>query len=118
MDRPSNNPTLHRADYVSLKEYVDRRIDALCLVIDKSEQVMNARMDGLNEFRSAMSDQASRFVQRDEYRVAHKALEDASQECRDFMAEHRGKASQSSVLYLGAIALAGLIISLIGIFVK
>lgn len=34
------------------------------------------RLDGMNEFRATLADQAASFVNRDEYNVAHKAISD------------------------------------------
>jgi hypothetical protein len=107
-----------REGYVPLKEYVDLRFDSVCCAIDKSEQLLQARMDGLNEFRSAMSDQSARHVTRDEYAVAHRALEADVRRFDAFMNVHQGKASQGSMLIALAIGLAGLLLSIARLVMK
>jgi hypothetical protein len=114
----TNNPTLHRTDGVALKDYVDTRFEAVCKDIEKSETALNKRLEGMNEFRDTLKDQAGQFLTRAEFDIAHKVLIDDMRECRDFMAKHQGKASQTALLYTAALAMAGLVIGLIEAFVK
>lgn len=112
------NSVMRRADWVSLKEYVDARLEAVCHVIDKSEQVLQARMDGLNEFRGTLADQQVKFLTKEEYRARSDALEKDSVTFKEFMAEHRGKASQGSMVFTAAIAIVALIVGIIRLIIK
>jgi hypothetical protein len=72
--------------YVELREYVDVRIreltryydsqlDTLRLATDKAERQLSTRLEGMNEIRDAMKDQASLFVTRGELELRVKSLE-------------------------------------------
>jgi len=59
---------------VSLKEYVDTRFNALELSLDKANQVLNARLETMNEFRGQMKDQTATFITRVEFEAKHDSL--------------------------------------------
>ena len=105
-----------RGGWVPLKEYVDSRFDAICNEISKSERVLSVRLESMNEFRKAMTDQQAQFVTKEEYRLAHKPIEDAMVEFRDFSARHQGKASQNQLLFVSIISVIGMILGLIHLF--
>lgn len=43
--------------------------------LTKAETSLEKRLEGMNEFRAALTEQASRFISRDEYFQAHKTSE-------------------------------------------
>ena len=51
--------------------------------IDKADQATEKRFEGVNEFRSALSDQATRFVTNDQLHAMGDKLESASQRNRE-----------------------------------
>jgi alkylhydroperoxidase/carboxymuconolactone decarboxylase family protein YurZ len=72
---------------IPLKEFLEQRIDdlqssvndkltALDSAREKAEQQMNKRLEGMNEFRETLSDQAARLMPRTEYDFAHKSLDE------------------------------------------
>ena len=72
---------------VGLKEYVDMRFsesdkakdNALHSIEEarkEAQTAMEKRLEGMNEFRDQLRDQASRFITREEYTIGHKPLED------------------------------------------
>ena len=105
-----------RGGWVPLKEYVDTRFDSICNEITKGEKVLSVRLEAMNEFRQAMLDQQQKYVTREEYRLAHKPLEDTMVEFREFAATHRGKASQNQLLFVSIISVIGMILGLIHLF--
>ncbi len=60
-------------DTVSMKEYVDERLDAQQKAVDKAEQQLRERLAGMNEFRDTLRDQAGKFVTRDEITLLREA---------------------------------------------
>jgi hypothetical protein len=52
---------------VSLKEYVESRLIDLEKSIKLANTELNRRLEGMNEFRSQLKDQASSFITRPEY---------------------------------------------------
>lgn len=61
---------------VSLKDYTDQRFADNERAIDKAAAAVDKRLDGMNEFRDQLRDQASTFLPRTEYQVHHEALMD------------------------------------------
>ena len=138
---------------VSLKEYVDTRIEdlttrCLCKISDMEKAVvvataqMDRRLEGMNEFRNQLKDQAGTFVYRPEYTAAHLRLAEDVQGLRlgqsNFVTrvEHQaihdrvdadirslqltranieGKASMTSVFIAYGISVVSLIVAIIGL---
>jgi len=140
---------------ISLKDYVDVRYNSLDSKVDNNQKVsedkiaiatdvLNSRLERMNEFRDALTDQARNFFTRPEHdlwrqkvesdfiNVAKKSHDD---DCRiedllnsktkeingkidafeKFKTMMEAKASQGSVLIAYAIGIFGLIISLVSI---
>lgn len=108
------NPVMRNSDVVSLRDYIDLRFNELQRAVDKAESTMNLRLTGMNEFRDALKDQASRFITRADLGSVEKEI--ASLRRLADIAE--GKASQNSVIGAYAISIIGLIIAIIKAFAK
>ena len=97
---------------VSLREYIDSRINAIeratALALDANEK----RLDGMNEFRATLKDQAMMFVPRSEF----KTLQEDVQGLKETRAEMAGKASQQSVLYSYFMAAFAIIVSVVTLY--
>lgn len=98
---------------VSLRDYVDARFNAICKEMEKSDQVLDARLEKMNEFRNTLQDQTLKFMTKEEYRLAHKPVEDDVKELRDFMAKQRGAATQSQVYVAYALGLLSIIVGVL-----
>lgn len=61
---------------VSLKEYFDRRFTDAETALDKASVAVDRRLEGMNEFREQLTNQATTFLPRNEYQVQHDALID------------------------------------------
>lgn len=103
---------------VSLREYLEVRLKALEDKVNKSETVLGIRLDSMNEFRGALSDQLRTFMPRTEYMARHEKLEQDIQLLREFKATIDSKASQSSLLIAYAISLISLIVGIWGLIEK
>lgn len=113
---------------ISIKEYLDRRLEdlekRLCdrfemqnTALDKAEQRMNERLEGMNEFRDAMKDQASTYVTEDIYSARHEALRESINDLKLSRAELKGKANQNAVVIAYIITAISIILSLINMFI-
>jgi hypothetical protein len=51
---------------VALKEYFEARLTAIAEATKVAQQSMDKRLDGMNEFRKALTDQAANMVTRTE----------------------------------------------------
>ena len=103
------------SESVSLKEHFEARIAALEKATEVASGAMDRRLDGMNEFRDTLRDQASRFVTREEMEVKLGVLMDAISELKDYKAHMEGRASMSSVYVSYAIALLGIVLSVISL---
>jgi hypothetical protein len=115
---PDKNGFLHRNDGVALKDYVDTRVDSLKELIVSSDKALCSRLEGMNEFRQAMMDQQEKFITKEEYRLAHKPIEDAMIEFREFAARHQGKASTGQLWFVSIISVIGVLLGVLHLFTK
>ena len=51
---------------ISLKEFILTKIESIELATKIAREVVDHRLEGMNEFREALKDQSSKFVTRDE----------------------------------------------------
>ena len=110
-------PSSPAAD-VTLKEQIDTRITALEKATEIAANAMERRLEGMNEFRDQLKDQASRFVTRDEMDIQVGVNREAISDLRTFKDRLEGKASAQSVYIAYAFALVSLVLSVIGLLVK
>lgn len=72
---------------ISLREYIDDKVNALSTrqddqrrftdrAVEKAEAALGKRLDGMNEFRDALRDQAARMVTRTEFDALKDRLAD------------------------------------------
>ena len=100
---------------VSLKEHFEARIAALEKATEVASGAMDRRLDGMNEFRDTLRDQASRFVTREELDIKIGVVVEAISELKMYKAQMEGRASVSSVYVSYAIALLGIVLSVISL---
>lgn len=98
-------------------EVVDTQISAIEKATILAAGTMDKRLDGMNEFRSALKDAQNTFLTVDEYtRMHEKVLEDVKV-LREDKARAEGKASIESVNQVRSIADRGNLIGFFGILV-
>jgi ElaB/YqjD/DUF883 family membrane-anchored ribosome-binding protein len=61
---------------VTLREYVESRLDALALAVRKAEEATDKRFSAVNEMRAMVTDAARNYLPRSEYDASHQALSD------------------------------------------
>ena len=106
------------ADGVSLKEYFDTRLGAVERATDLAAHTLEKRLESMNEFRSTLKDQASKFVTRDELCIQLRPILEELKELKSYKDQAVGKASQASVTTATGLALVGLIIGLVSLVSK
>ena len=94
---------------VSLKEYVDTRLDDVERARNIAHSALELRLEGMNQFRAALTDQAKTFINRDE----HDTLCERIAELERHRARLEGR---SSVTVL--VAVASLIVSVLALLEK
>lgn len=88
------------SESISLKEYIDRRFNENDKQTEQLRQSMDKRLDGMNEFRDALKDQASRFITQDKVETMFKQV-----------------ASQNSVNITRLLTIVAIIVSIISVIV-
>lgn len=89
------------------------RLEEQLISIDKAltlaREQLETRLEGMNEFRQSLKDQATQFVTKAE----HRFILDDIRELRESRAELRGKASQASVYIAWLLAVVSIFINLL-----
>ena|SRR3990172_6160168 len=97
-----------------LEVLIGARFDAAQSAVDKAERSMNSRLEGMNEFRDTLKDQASKFITEERL----KPIESAVDKLRISEATLAGKASQTALLFTLFVSVVGLVIGIIEFFSK
>jgi hypothetical protein len=101
-----------------LKNYMDIRFNSIDKATILSNESLDARLEGMNEFRNSMKDQASSFITRQEFSICIERLGEDVKLLREINAKSEGKASQNSVNIAYVIAFVGIIIGICGLLIK
>ena len=96
------------------KDSMERRMLDAEKAVESARVSMEKRLDGMNEFRDTLQDQAARFITRTEHEQVQHDINDLKQS----RAELAGKASQQSVNIAQAMAAASLLAFLLDIAVR
>jgi len=102
-------------EVVTLKEYVDAKIDAINESTKLATQTLNERLAGMNEFRAALKDKDMMTVTRDELKALMDKVHGDIGMLREWKATLEGKASQQSVNIATILSIAGLLIALVAL---
>jgi hypothetical protein len=115
MEEKDNN---RNKSVVSWRDYVDTRILALEQATNLAAKTLEKRLEGMNEFREALKNQASLFITRSEMELEIEKMEKDIRVLRESKANLEGKASQISVVIALAISILGLFVGIIGLIYK
>ncbi len=102
-------------DSISLREYFDAKILSQEKAIALAYQSMEKRLEGMNEFRDTLRDQASRFVTRVELDAQIEKIEANLRPLELSKANLEGKASQTAFYIAIFFSVAGLILGIINL---
>ena len=102
---------------VSLKEFIEVRLDASQHALELARELMEVRLEGLNHLRNQVLTKAEYDSAHHALAVKHdsdvKMIQASISDLREWKAEQKGKASQTSVYLAYCISILGLIISLV-----
>jgi lysyl-tRNA synthetase class I len=102
-----------KADVISLKEYVDVRIKQIEKSTELTHQAIDKRLEGMNEFRDALKDQAAGFFTRKEHELYKEKIDAELKTLQKFQTEMQTKANQSSVNITLGISIIGIILGMV-----
>lgn len=100
---------------VSMKEYFDSRLAAIEKQIATSNHVLDIRLEGMNEFRQSMQDQANTYLTMKEHNAWREKIESELQALRDFKTTIDAKADQKTVTIGFILSLLAFVTGVIGI---
>jgi hypothetical protein len=114
---------------VTLKEYFDTRLSGMEKRLDEHMKAMEKatdlayknveiRLAGMNAFRTQLMSQAAQFATHDELAACKDREDSELRVLREWKAELKGAAKQTSLDTVRWIALVGLILSVIGIVIR
>lgn len=123
-------------DYISLKEYLEHKIDAVeklnqktfemnNLAIKKAEDAMNLRLESMNEFRASLKDQQSVFATKAEFHSHVTSNETAIDDLKKQVAKIQTslevtatKAGMPMVYIIGLGSVVSLVLGIINLMAK
>ena len=130
LEHALGNPgRLTTSEAVTLREFIEAKLAANERAVELAARSMEKRLDGMNEFRDTLRDQAARFVTREEVALQLARLTDFTAAERAAIKEQLaglqtfkdrldGKASASAV-YIGyALSILGLVLAVAGLLLR
>lgn len=103
---------------VSLREHFDLQVSSLEKATVLAAHSMEKRLEGMNEFREQLKDQASRFIVREEFTVVVENIQKDLRSLLHSKALIEGKASRNSVVIVLGLSLLGIIIAAFGFLLE
>jgi len=101
-------------DKVSLLYHLEARLEAMEKAVGMANKALDIRLEHMNEFRDQIERERKEYVRRIEFDMEARKVRDLELS----RAELAGKASQASVNVALIMAIAGLIVGALGIFLK
>ena len=95
------------AHRVSLREYIEARLNMIELNTAQAAASLDKRLDAMNEIRESLRDQSAKFLPRAEYHIQHEALATSLKT----MELNRAKDDGKMVVIAALVAFAASIIS-------
>lgn len=112
-EKTEKNPVMRSSDGICIRDYVDIRFKEAQRAIDKAEKMMNNRLEGMNEFREQLNQQATTFVPRGEMTIINDKLMEDIRILQSKVDRAEGKASANAVFLTALIAGASLILGIL-----
>jgi hypothetical protein len=114
---------------VPLKEHLEARVAALERAVDMNiawlektrigdREILEKRLDSMNEFRDALRDQSGTMFTRVEHEAYQKTVEADLRGLRGFQSTLEGKASQANLNVTFILALAAVVVSVTNLILR
>ena len=103
---------------VSLRTYFDSKFEALDRANIVAYASMEKRLEGMNEFRDTLRDQAARFITRTELDTVKERIDADIRVLREYKSLLEGKASQTSVNFAMIMSAMSLLVGIASIIIK
>ena len=107
-----------RKDLISLREYIDTRLSSMDRALELATRALDKRLDGMNEVRDTLRDQAVTFVTKSECNPIKLNLMEEVKQLREARIEMKAKADQASVNLAIAISLVSAFLAGVGFVLR
>lgn len=108
---------LVRERFELLKIMIKLKTESIERATDLAKKEVDLRLEGMNEFRDTLKDQASRFITRDEYNALLEKYGGEIKSLRDSRSSAEGKDTQKSTIVGWNLQLGTLIFSMLALVV-
>lgn len=88
---------MFESQFRSLKEVIELNFNAINKATDKALTANDKRLEGMNEFRDTLKDQAASFITRKDFDAQHEAVKENIQRLEISRAEMDSKANQKTM---------------------
>ena len=99
---------------INLKEYLESKLAALQAEVNKSEALLNRRLETMNEFRNALKDQSATMATREQVEM-HTRLAEEKIDKLEIRLRNLENAKSYTIGWAAALAF---IISVIGVIIR
>jgi hypothetical protein len=103
---------------MALERMIKDRFEVADAAIALASRSMEKRLDGMNEFRESLRDQAARMVPKSEFDIVAGKIQEDIKILMKSRAELEGKASQQALLLVLAVAMSGMLFGIIGLIMR
>ena len=114
----SGRSSLPSPDDVSLREFIEAKLDAQALALTKAEAALNARLESMNEIRAQLDRQGSTFMTRDQFEAAHAIVTAQVEDLRAWRTAKDAQIAERDRAILGLRWMLGFLIALVPVAVS
>lgn len=110
----------HHRDEVTknLREFLEQQLEAIDRNTRDKAAVMDKRLEGMNELRGAMKDQALLYAEKKDLYAVKESLEKDVRMLRESKAELHGKSSQTAIIVAVIFSILSITLTAVGLFMK
>jgi hypothetical protein len=112
---PESSDAQNHRDIVSLRDYIESRLDAIRSTMQATDKTVEARLLAMNELREQINAERGHYLPRSEHEAIHKSLDEDIRSLRESRSELAGKASMAQLYATWIFASVGLVISLLSL---
>lgn len=102
----------------NLREFLEQQLEAIDRNTRDKAAVMDKRLEGMNELRGAMKDQALLYAEKKDLFAVKESLEKDVRMLRESKAELHGKSSQTAIIVAVIFSILSITLTAVGLFMK
>lgn len=102
----------------NLREFLEQQLESIDRTTRDKAAVMDKRLEGMNELRGAMKDQALLYAEKKDLYAVKESLEKDVRMLRESKAELHGKSSQTAIIVAVIFSILSITLTAVGLFMK